>query len=106
MTFIAGRNRWDSSDLSLVRTHAQSRSETESPRARVPFLPDTNLLLRQRYPRAYKPSTRSIFAPLTVPNAHVLQYRHVRLPHEVLGPVYRFASRPQISGHRDNPGRH
>ena len=37
-TFVAGRRRRDFSDPSLARTHAQSRAELESSRARVPYI--------------------------------------------------------------------
>ena len=64
-TFVAGTRRWDFGDSSLVRIHAQSRAELESPRARVPYIagcefsPVTVLLTGaqttyfKRYRRAY-----------------------------------------------------
>ena len=39
MTFGAGRRCRKICDSSLMRTHAQSRAEIESPRARVPYMP-------------------------------------------------------------------
>ena len=38
MMYVAGRRRWDFADPSCLRTHAQSRAEIESPRARGPYM--------------------------------------------------------------------
>ena len=64
-TFIAERTSGDLSNQTHVRTHALSRAEIESPRARVPYIagwefcPATAMrgcaprFKRQRYPVAY-----------------------------------------------------
>ena len=66
-TFVPGRRHRKICDSSPVRTHAQSRAELESPRARVPFIAGCEISLATalrrraqfyrvvRYPAAYGP---------------------------------------------------
>ena len=62
--FVAGRRRRKFRHSSLMRTHAQSRAELESSRARVPYAagfeltPETRLRTRARvkYPTRYPPA--------------------------------------------------
>ena len=73
----AGRRPWDFSDSTLARTHAQSRAELESPRAREPctagseFFPAT--ALRTAAPQSKRTRSRAAYAAAKLMAEHLAQ---------------------------------
>ena len=88
MTFVVSTRRRELWDSSLMRTHAQSRAELESPRARVPFevgcdlSPETRLRTGAhvkyptRYPPAYAPSRSNDGTPFSYVGDEVHRAMH------------------------------
>ena len=116
-TLGAGRRRGDFCDSSRVPAHAQSRSEIESPRARVPYVaecrslmwPEGNFPLRQEYPSLRSSRIANATAPLTAhygsqpatpPTTTILQHRVHNLTATIATPQAHFTSLHSARTHR------